>query len=200
MLLPYQKGVRIMKLASLAFGLLLLTTPLAANAPYAGQQERDLKALSATDLEEINAGAGWGLAKVAELNGVPGPAHLLELKNDIPLTAAQVAAIEAIYAEMKADAIEAGARYIAAERALEMAFRDGQVSKDQLASLLEDVAQTRRDLQFVHLSRHLSTPPLLSPEQIARYNMLRGYGAVDPCANPPAGHDPDMWRRHNNCG
>jgi len=29
--------------------------------------------------------------------------------------------------------------------------------------------------------------------------MLRGYGG-DPCANVPAGHNAEMWRRHNNCG
>jgi hypothetical protein len=51
---------------------------------------------------------------------------------------------------------------------------------------------------MVHLSRHLQTPPLLTPHQIARYNQLRGYTS-DPCASVPEGHDAEMWRKHNGC-
>ena len=38
----------------------------------------------------------------------------------------------------------------------------------------------------------------LKPEQIKRYNILRGY-AEDPCKNIPAGHHPEMYRRHMGC-
>jgi len=31
------------------------------------------------------------------------------------------------------------------------------------------------------------------------YNELRGYSSDDPCENVPEGHDPEMWKRHNNC-
>ena len=84
--------------------LLLLTTCLAAPAlaqadhrhhgthsPYAGLQERAIKSLSADDIEQLRHGRGWGLALPAELNGVPGPAHLLELQERIPLEPDQVA-------------------------------------------------------------------------------------------------------------
>ena len=53
---------------------------------YAGEEKREIKSLSETDIEELKNGKGWGLAKAAELNGVPGPAHLLEMKNEIDLT------------------------------------------------------------------------------------------------------------------
>ena len=52
----------------------------------------------------MRRGAGWGLALAAELNGVPGPAHLLELKDQIGLSAEQVRAIEEIFAQMKSEA------------------------------------------------------------------------------------------------
>lgn len=39
---------------------------------------------------------------------------------------------------------------------------------------------------------------ILSAEQVARYNTLRGY-AENPGASVPEGHDPVMRRRHNNC-
>tara|TARA_R110001599_G_scaffold183607_1_gene376955 strand:+ start:1308 stop:1502 length:195 start_codon:yes stop_codon:yes gene_type:complete len=34
--------------------------------------------------------------------------------------------------------------------------------------------QYRADLRFIYVSRHLETPLLLTVEQIARYNELRG--------------------------
>src|SRR4051812_39523929 len=65
--------------------------------PYAGQDARDIKSLSAEDIAELRRGGGWGFAKAAELNGMPGPAHLLELKDQIGLTPDQVAAVQAIF-------------------------------------------------------------------------------------------------------
>ena len=46
-----------------------------------------------TRIAELEAGSGWGLALPAELNGRPGPAHLLELKEALGLSPEQVAAI-----------------------------------------------------------------------------------------------------------
>lgn len=71
---------------------------------------------------ELRRGGGWGLAKAAELNGMPGPAHLLELKDSIPLTTEQVSAIQAVFDRMRADAIAEGERLIALEQALEDAL------------------------------------------------------------------------------
>lgn len=167
--------------------------------PYAGFETRDIKALSQSDLDELRRGGGWGLALAAELNGMPGPAHLLELREELGLSADQVVAIEAISAAMKADAIAAGERLIAAEAAIEAAFRFGDLDEPRLRALIAEAETARAELRFVHLLRHLSTPPLVSADQIARYRSLRGYGA-DPCTSVSEGHDPDMWRRHNGCG
>ena len=48
---------------------------------YIGQERREIKSLSNDDIKELRAGAGWGLAKAAELNGLPGPKHILEMKS-----------------------------------------------------------------------------------------------------------------------
>ena len=48
-------------------------------SPYAGQEAREIPTLSEEDIRQLQDGEGWGLAKAAELNGVPGPAHLLEI-------------------------------------------------------------------------------------------------------------------------
>ncbi len=176
------------------------TKSQATLSPYAGLENREIKSLSEEDLVELRAGGGWGLALAAELNGVPGPAHLLELRTQIDLTPEQFADIEVIYAQMKAQAIETSERFIAAEAAIEAGFREGNLSTDRLQELVAQSAAVRAELRYVHLLRHLETPPLLSVQQIARYNSLRGYDTnSDPCAFVPDGHDPQMWRRHNNC-
>jgi len=167
-------------------------------SPYAGFQERAIKSLSAQDIEELQRGGGWGLALPAELNGVPGPAHLLELKDQIPLSPDQVDQTQELYETMKEAAILAGERLIAAEAAIEAAFASGVVDEDSLRQMLATAESARAELRFIHLSQHVKTREFLSPGQIERYNFLRGY-AEDPCANVPAGHNVEMYRRHMGC-
>lgn len=169
-----------------------------AQTPYAGMQSRAIKSLSENDIKELRRGGGWGLALAAELNGMPGPAHLLELKDQIPLTADQVAKTQALFEDMREAAIAAGERLIATETALEAAFANGKVHESSLRRLLADAESARTELRFIHLSQHFKTVQFLRPEQIQRYNILRGY-AEDPCKNIPAGHSPDMYRRHMGC-
>ena len=167
-------------------------------SPYAGFEKREIKSLSEDDIAELRRGGGWGLALPAELNGRPGPAHLLELRVELELSEAQVDAITVMHDKMRAAAIDAGARFIAAEAALSDAFTMPGFSEAALKSLLAEAAEARAALRFIHLSQHLSTPELLSAAQIEKYNVLRGY-SDDPCASVPEGHDPNMWRRHNGC-
>ncbi|MFP4209260.1 MAG: hypothetical protein ACLFSC_11420 [Wenzhouxiangella sp.] len=161
-------------------------------------ETRAIKSLSETDIQELRRGGGWGLALSAELNGVPGPAHLLELRDEIGLSDQQVAELESIYENMQVEAKALGERLIRAETAIEDAFRAGDLNDERLRELIENAEAIRADLRFVHLSRHLDTPPLLTEAQIADYKRLRGYGS-DPCERVPEGHNPEMWRRHNNC-
>lgn len=168
-------------------------------SPYVGLETREIKALSAEDVAEIERGAGWGLALSAELNGVPGPAHLLELADAIPLDEAQVAAIQAMFDQMRAEAVTEGAVYLALEAEIEARFRAGEMQSEVLAALVMRSAESRGRLRLIHLSRHLETVELLTPEQVVRYAELRGYGHPDPCEVVPEGHDPTMWRRHNGC-
>lgn len=199
--------VLMMSLRALSIGLAITFNPAGVSAqdhmghssPYTGFETRAIKSLSESDLKELRRGGGWGLALPAELNGVPGPAHLLDLSEEIPLFADQVAAIQRIFDAMRSEAIAAGARLIEAEDAIGTAFQSGDLDERGLRALIGEAEAARADLRFIHLSRHLSMPPLLSAEQIARYNILRGY-RPDPCANVPNGHDAEMWRRLNNCG
>ena len=166
---------------------------------YEGQERREIKSLSDQDIAELKAGSGWGLAKAAELNGVPGPKHLLEMKNEIKLTPEQVLKIEEIYALMNKQAVTLGLELIELERELNSHFANRTVDEEILKDLLNKIAQTYKELRYVHLAAHLKTPLILNPEQIEQYNTLRGYSTDDPCVNIPEGHDPEMWKRHHNC-
>ncbi len=143
--------------------------------PYAGQQSRQITSLSAKDVDDLRAGRGWGLAMPAELNGYPGPRHVLDLKKEMNLTSGQRAAIQEIFDRMQADAQEIGAKLIAGERALDSAFRRGDMAADKLAELLAATEVARSRLRYIHLSAHLRTTALLSRHQRHRYQELRGY-------------------------
>lgn len=145
------------------------------HSKYAGQERRGVTSLSADDIAELRRGGGWGLAKPAELNGVPGPAHLLELSDKIPLSADQVRQVTALQTEMRLKAIPLGKRLIEAERALDRLFRRREMSSQRLRNALDRIGQIRTELRFVHLETHFRTPEILNAAQIARYNALRGY-------------------------
>jgi hypothetical protein len=62
-------------------------------------------------------------------------------------------------------------------------MRDGSVwgGRAEIRAALDDIAGSRRNIRYIHLSAHLETPGILSPAQIRKYNELRGYTAADPC-------------------
>ena len=59
--------------------------PPVYQSSYAGQEKRLIKSLSKYDIQQLRSGKGWGLAKAAELNGMPGPSHILQMKSKIGL-------------------------------------------------------------------------------------------------------------------
>lgn len=132
---------------------------------------------------------------------MPGPAHLLELAQEIGLSKPQVEQIQKLFNEMKAQAIALGNEYIASEKAVDNYFRQNQFSDRLLRDVVDQAEQARANLRFLHLSYHHKTLDVVTPEQIKQYNELRGYDQVreDPCANIPAGHDAQMFRKHMGC-
>ena len=165
---------------------------------YTGQEKRDIKSLSNDYIRELRAGSGWGMAKAAELNGLPGPKHILEMKKEIKLTAEQEKIVIALYKEMNKEAIELGNKFIEYEKELNNRFAERNINEEVLEELLIKISETYKSLRYAHLSAHLKTPGILSEDQIKKYNKLRGYSSDDPCVNIPQGHDPVMWRKHNN--
>ena len=182
----------------LAFVCLLSACASNHSSEYIGEEHRAIKSLSADDIRELSAGGGWGLAKAAELNGVPGPAHILEMASEIELTSTQQVEIQEIYEQMKSEAISLGNQLIQLEATLNTHFADGSINQAILEQSLQDIERVRAQLRLAHLSAHLQTPNILTKEQISLYNELRGY-SQDPCANVPKGHNAAMWKKHNGC-
>lgn len=167
-------------------GLLSASAQAADNAaPYAGQQTRAIKALSEDDIAALRNGEGLGMAKAAELNGYPGPAHVLALAPQLELTARQKQEVTGIFDRMSAGAKPLGAEVIEKEQALDRLFASGDVTPGGLAVTTAAIGELQARLRAVHLIAHLETRAVLNADQIARYQKLRGYGQGD---DKPAHH------------
>jgi hypothetical protein len=162
-----------------ALALLFVAEPAMtyAPSPYAGIADRPIRALSEAQRDELLAGRGMGLALAAELNGWPGPAHVLELAPQLALTPAQHEATTSLFARMQAEAQVLGREIVAEERALDDAFRSRQIDQAQLDVRMRRLGELHGALRNVHLRTHLEQASILSDEQIAAYGRLRGYGS-----------------------
>jgi Spy/CpxP family protein refolding chaperone len=166
--------------ASSAVALLVLITfasPALAQSqqPYAGLEARPIKALSEQQIADLRAGRGMGLALAAELNGYPGPLHVLELADALDLSGQQRSKIEELFAAMKAEAIPLGEQLIAQEADLDKAFAKKAITAATLAASTEAIGATHAALRRTHLKYHLFTVELLTPAQVQHYAELRGY-------------------------
>jgi Spy/CpxP family protein refolding chaperone len=145
------------------------------HSPYAGQEQRSVKALSDQQTEDLRAGRGMGLALAAELNGYPGPRHVIELADRLELTGEQRQRMRELYDAMKAEAVSVGEKLIEDEAALDRAFAAQTISPSTLEALTAQIGKTQGRLRAVHLKYHLTTAALLSVHQKHRYTALRGY-------------------------
>jgi Spy/CpxP family protein refolding chaperone len=148
-----------------------------AQSPYIGQEVREIKALSRPEIADYLSGKGMGLAKAAEMNGYPGPAHVLELAVQLDLTTEQRTQTEALFRKMQSSAVTLGKEVVEEERALDQLFASRTVNAALLASALARLATLQGQLRQVHLEAHLEQTVLLTPQQVAKYNQLRGYAA-----------------------
>jgi hypothetical protein len=143
--------------------------------PYAGLEQRAVKALSEQQVADLRAGRGMGLALAAELNGYPGPLHVLELADQLELSGELRARMRELFDAMKTEAVPMGETLIAQEAALDRAFAERSISAETLAALTAQIGETQGRLRAIHLKYHLTTADLLSPHQRHRYAELRGY-------------------------
>lgn len=167
----------IYRLISCSFLLVTIAHASAQFAPYSGQESREIKALSGEEVTALLAGQGMGLAKAAELNGYPGPLHVLENASALKLSELQKKRTEALFASMQAKAKELGTALVDEERRLDRMFRAHTVSREGLASALARIGALQAELRGAHLEAHLAQRDILTAHQNAEYTRLRGYGS-----------------------
>lgn len=145
------------------------------HSQYSGLQNREIKALSAQQMDDLKAGKGMSLALPAELNGYPGPAHALELADKLKLTDEQKKRIQDLFTSMSAEAKALGLEVIEAERKLDLLFKNKTVNAQNLKEATLNAATAHAKLRESHLRYHLTTTEIMTKDQVDAYNRLRGY-------------------------
>lgn len=146
-----------------------------AKSSYAERSGLTIKALTGEQVAEYRQGKGMGLAIPAEMNGYPGPRHVLDLAGPLALSENQRARMQSVFDAMHGKAVALGEGIIALEQELETAFATGTVTPDRLAELTLSIGKRNGALRAVHLQAHLAARAILTAEQVAKYNALRGY-------------------------
>ncbi|MDH5506328.1 MAG: Spy/CpxP family protein refolding chaperone [Anaerolineae bacterium] len=149
--------------------------PTPTHSAYGNLQNTEIRGITPEDIEGLRTGKGMGLALPAELNGYPGPRHVLDLVEELGLTVQQEEQIQALFDAMQVEAIALGERILAAEAALEDSFRQRSITTSSLEEQLTQISELRLALRLVHLETHLATIEILTEEQIQKYQTLRGY-------------------------
>lgn len=172
-----------MRSTPLRGGLVAIASLLTASAasaqhehsPYAGTETAEGTVLTAEEVAALREAQGMRLALPAELNGYPGPLHVLELAERIGLDGVRVAEIGRIRVAMREAAAAKGEEIIAAERALASGFQSEAVDDASVRRLTRELGVLRGELRAIHLIAHLETRMRLTNEEVARYDHLRGY-------------------------
>lgn len=156
----------------------------AETQPYAGLEQREIKALSLSEIADYRAGRGMSLALAAELNGYPGPRHVLDLAEPLGLTAEQFSRAQALFDDMQEEAAALGVVIVAREVELDALFADATARADEVEAMAVAIGRLNGELRSIHLRAHLAMRELLSPSQIEAYADLRGYRT----GREPGGH------------
>ena len=148
----------------------------AGHSPYSGMESRTIKALSDSEIEQLRGGMGMGLAMAAELNGLPGPKHVLELAEELALTDEQRDATQTVFDLMNTEARTLGGRLIEIEQSIDDALSDASVVDSALVrQLLMEASETKGRLRWSHIRAHVEQTGILTEEQRLSYVSLRGY-------------------------
>ena len=184
----------------LVSGVLVLSSSAFADArsPYVGQEMRDIKALSAQDVNGYLEGKGMGYAKAAELNHYPGPRHVLDLADKLGLSQEQTTRSTALFNDMKAKASALGKQLVDKEAELDKRFASGDINSQRLQALLTEIGELTAKLRYVHLNAHLDQQALLTAQQVKHYDDLRGYGESGSTSAHQHEHGGDHQHLHSH--
>ena len=165
---------------------LSMAAPLAAEdvliSPYRDQRSTEIRGLTEKEISDLRAGRGMALARTAELNGYPGPRHVLDAAQEgrLQLSVDQERTVQRLFDDMAREAQRLGNMILAEEANLEREFRARTIREADLEAGLGRIAALQAKLSAVHLRAHIETRPVLSAQQITHYDQLRGYTTGSP--------------------
>lgn len=142
---------------------------------YIGDERREIKSLSQSDVDGLLNGEGLGMARAAELNHYPGPRHVLDAGEQLGITPDQRKAIEGSFDRMREEAVRLGGLIVERERTLDSSFVSGTATPESVRGLTREIAELSGRLRSVHLTAHIEVRAALTPRQIESYDRLRGY-------------------------
>jgi Spy/CpxP family protein refolding chaperone len=145
------------------------------HSDYGHQKSSGIAGLSAEEVRQLENGEGMGLARPAELNHYPGPRHVLDAAEELGLTEEQVRETRRTFDAMKAEAMRLGKVIVEKERELSRRFEHRHIEEKTLEMLTAEIATLYGRLRATHLRAHLEMARILTPEQIATYDRIRGY-------------------------
>ncbi|MEO5372081.1 MAG: hypothetical protein H7833_18585 [Magnetococcus sp. DMHC-1] len=162
------------------------TMPEVFATEKAGQEV--IKSLSAEEQEGLKAGKGLKQSMVAELNGYPGPVHVLELAKELRLSPQQEASAQTLAREMTAQAVPVGEEILRQEAKLDHLFASGHAAPDKITPVVMELGQLRGRLRLIHLNTHIAMQKILTAEQINHYNTARNHGQKHKPETSHTGH------------
>ena len=89
---------------------------------------------------------------------------------------------------MRLKAIEIGEELIERETTVADAHAKRSIIGELLRESIFESSKLYGQLRLTHLETHLSMVEILTPDQVNRYNNLRGYSTTNLCDNIPEGH------------
>jgi len=161
----------------------------APTSPHTGPIASEIRGLTDREVSDLREGLGMGRARAAELNGYPGPRHVLDAAQAgrLSLTPEQARTAHRLFEGMAREARRLGELILREEQRLEGEFQAARIGEADLHARALRIAALEGELRAVHLRAHIEMRAVLSAPQIQRYNELRGYvtGAPTEHQHPP---------------
>jgi hypothetical protein len=145
------------------------------SSPYAGQETREIKALSRDEINGYLIRGRDGLCQSSRAKSYPSPKHVLDLADQLQLSEEQRRRSQMIFEDMKSKAVSLGRQLVEKERLLDSRFGNAKISDAELVQLVTEISVLHGKIRAAHLQAHLAQRAALTADQLKRYDALRGY-------------------------
>jgi Spy/CpxP family protein refolding chaperone len=141
--------------------------------------KQSIKPISEYNLPGVGKGEGAGSGEAAELNGYPGPAHVIQMAANLGLDDRQIGAVKAIHEEMLQAVRAIAGEVKERQHELDALFESGTVTVAALEKATSAVSEAQGRLHFVHFRAHLKTREVLTPSQISTFKQIQAQASME---------------------